>query len=668
MKINSFFNIGISSIGSGVGQSVINSIRLSNLPIKTFGFGTNPLAYGLYECDMFIPSVSFYDDNYVEDTIQKCIENNIILYIPGHDDDANICSQNFKKFENNGIKIIVAGEKLLKICRDKELMSNELNKTVNIFVRSFDKNSFLSCLYKNEIELPVIAKPRDGYASKGIEIINTLEDVAKITENHIVQELAIPHVQDSEREYYLKQLKKGINPQVSEISIQLVADEKGNIMGRMMSYNKLNNGIPIEIIPYDDESIWNEVDKLHPILKKLGLKGPFNLQGRLTDSGLKLFELNARFTGITGLRAFMGFNEVEACIKQWLGIRSKEEMLVLNYNRFGIRQTADRVIDFDRNNKVLDIYKRINKSIVKSKKIILISGATGYLGRNLVKELLLNYSTDFEIWLLVRDKQKINSIFKDRIKSFDIFDFENGILSIGNVDIFLHAGFSRPHSSSKEIAESIAFSSKILGKAFQNHVANIINISSQSVYGQGSKIPWSENTVVATNSSYGSAKYSIEQLVEVLKGYYPHINATSIRLGSITGGANGLINIDLISKLVSNVLQGESMTIMGGDQIIERLDIRDAVTGIISIFKNTEKKWNLLYNLSSGKQYSLIEIAEEIKKCAKKMGYSSDFILQENDCQLQFGLNVESFKNQFGWQPECSLEDTIISLFNYLKK
>lgn len=664
---NKMINIGISSIGSGVGQSVINSIRLSNLPIKTFGFGTNALAYGLYECDESVTSLSFYDSNYIEDTIQKCLDNNIVLYIPGHDDDAHICSKNLEKFENKGIKVIVAGENLLNICRDKELMSNELNKISNVFVRSFDKNGFLLALEKNEIQLPVIAKPRDGFASRGIEIINYKEDIVKITENHIIQELAIPNSQAPERDYYLKQLKKGINPQVSEVSIQLVADEKGEIMGKMISYNKLNNGVPIEIIPFEDEYVWNEVDKLYPKLKELGLKGPFNLQGRLTDTGLKLFELNARFTGITGLRAFMGFNEVEACIKQWLGIRTKEESLIFNHNRFGIRQTADKSIDFDRNSEVFDLYKKINKNIVKTKKNILITGATGYLGRNLVGEILLKYGNDFDVWALSRDKQKVNSIFGDKVISFDISDFEKGILSMGNVDILLHAGFARPHCTTTETAESIVFSTSILTKAFQNQVANIINISSQSVYGQGSEIPWNENTEINTSTVYSTAKYSIEQLVEGLQKLYPHINVTSIRLGALTGGAKGLVNIDLLSKMVSKVLQGKDINVMGGNQIMERLDIRDAVTGIVSVLKNTDKKWNPVYNLGSGKQYSLIEIAEEIKQCAKELGYTTDLEKQDSDNQLKFGLDIELFKKDFSWQPEYSLKDTILSLFNYLK-
>jgi hypothetical protein len=41
----------------------------------------------------------------------------------------------------------------------------------------------------------------------------------------------------------------------------------------MCSYNKLNNGFPIEILPYEDDYVWFEINKLLPTLKQLGHRG-----------------------------------------------------------------------------------------------------------------------------------------------------------------------------------------------------------------------------------------------------------------------------------------------------------------------------------------------------------------------------------------------------------
>src|ERR1035437_6393589 len=120
------YNIGISCIGSGVGQSVINSLRISRLPFKTFGFGTNPFAYGAYDCNAYDYTLSIYDEEYIDNLIDKCIEHKIDIVTPGHDDDALIFAQNIHKFEGAGIKVICASKELISLCRDKERMSNEL--------------------------------------------------------------------------------------------------------------------------------------------------------------------------------------------------------------------------------------------------------------------------------------------------------------------------------------------------------------------------------------------------------------------------------------------------------------------------------------------------------------------------------------------------------------
>jgi len=378
------YTIGISCIGSGVGQSVINSLRLSRLPLKTVGLGTNPFAYGAYDCDAYDYTKSISEKGYVDNLIKKCKEHNIDLVIPGLDDEALIFAQNADKFNSAGIKAIYADEELISICRDKEKMSLELNRVVDVFVKSYNKETLSDDIASGKVKFPFIAKPRSGFASKGVEIIRSVDDIVKITEDHIVQELAIPRIDDPNYVFYMSHIAKNRNPQVSEVSIQIVYSPEAKLMGRMFSYNKLNNGIPIEIVPYDDDYIWSIVDKLTPVLLKMGLRGPLNIQGRLTENGLKLFEMNPRFTGITGLRALMGFNEVEACVKEWLDIDTGNNQLQFNYNRFGIRQTADKSIPIERNNEVLSLFKHLNNGIIKKKKTLLITVASGYLGQNLI--------------------------------------------------------------------------------------------------------------------------------------------------------------------------------------------------------------------------------------------------------------------------------------------
>ena len=668
MKNN--YNIGITCIGSGIGQSIINSLRLSRLPIKTIGLGTNPYAYGSYDCDVSDYTLGIYDKGYIDNLITKCHEHKIDLIIPGHDDDAFICSQNSDRLMEEGIKAIFSNEKLISICRDKERMSNELNNISDVFVKCYDKNTIKTDIDNNKIKFPFIAKPRSGFGSKGIEIIKSIDDLRKITQDHILQELAIPTEEDTNYIFYMSQISKNINPQVSEISIQLVYNQDGMLMGRMLSYNKLNNGVPIEIVPFESEYIWHIIDLLTPTFIKLGLKGPLNIQGRLTEQGLKLFEMNPRFTGITGLRALMGFNEVEACVKEWLGIDKGSNKLRLNYNRFGVRQTEDKSIPIERNNKVLFLSEKLNQKINKKKKTILITGACGYLGQNLIKHLI--QEDDYELLLFDLDKVRIKDIFNGKTENtFDKSDLEYGRIQLGNVDILLHLGFARPHHSNEEIADSLKFTIELFTRANAHHIPAIINISSQSVYSTEERQLRTENTSVAPSIPYAQAKYATELFLSSLKTINNQLHFSSLRLAALSGGANGLVaEADFLYKFVSNAIEGKLIKIVGGTQQIERLDIRDAVKAIIKMLKSNSQDWKPVYNLGSGQITSLLEIAHKVSQIAMVYngGNQSKIEIEAKETNLNFGMNSLLFYNDMQWQPENDLNNTIVSLSNYYMK
>ena len=663
------YNIGISCIGSGVGQSVINSLRLSRLPFRTIGLGTNPFAYGAYDCDAYDYTNSIYDEGFIDNLIEVCLKHEIDLVIPGLDDEAMTYARNAGKFEAAGIKAIFAGEELNSLCRDKERMSNDLNKIADVFVRSYRKETLLEFIESGEVTFPFISKPRGGFASRGIEIIRCRDDLANIKDDSIIQELAVPVKTDPNYDFYMSQIAKNRNPQVAEISIQLVYSPEGRLMGRMFSYNKLSNGIPIEIVPYDSDEVWNTIDQLTPTLLRMGLRGPLNIQGRFTEHGLKLFEMNPRFTGITGLRALMGFNEVEACVKEWLGIDRGRNQLRFNYNRFGIRQTADKSIPIERNSQVMGLLKRVSGDEINKKKTILITGACGYLGRNLVQRI-----TDdefFEIWAYGRDKNRTKSLLNlSQGAVYDYADLQAGRVHLGNVDILLHLGFTRPHGTDAEIAESLKFTHQLFTRAVAHHVPAIINISSQSIYGLSTPPPWTEQTPAAPQSVYAQAKYATELLLASLGDMNRTLRYSSLRLGTLAGDAPGRIGIDLLTKIARKAIAGAPVTIIGGMQQMQRLDVRDAVDAIVTMLKSPTGKWKPVYNLGPGQVYPLLDLANRTVAIAAKYngGNSSEIIIEEKEVQMRYGMDSSLFYNDFSWSPRYTIDDSIDFITRQIQK
>ena len=98
---------------------------------------------------------------------------------------------------------------------------------------------------------------------------------------------------------------------------------------------------------------------------------------------------------------------------------------------------------------------------------------------------------------------------------------------------------------------------------------------------------------------------------------HKQIRATSLRLSGIIGGAKGLVNIDLVSKFVENVKNQKNIKVIGDMQQFERLDLRDAVSGIISLLNTPSQDWKSVNNLGSNNPFKLLYLDQEIIKIGK---------------------------------------------------
>lgn len=58
--------VGVTSVGSGVGQSVVDSLLLSQLPTHIIGFDANPLSFAAADCANFVHLPPVKQDDYLE--------------------------------------------------------------------------------------------------------------------------------------------------------------------------------------------------------------------------------------------------------------------------------------------------------------------------------------------------------------------------------------------------------------------------------------------------------------------------------------------------------------------------------------------------------------------------------------------------------------------------
>jgi len=659
--------VGISSIGSGIGQSVVNALKLSSFVVHTVGFGNAPFEYGALDCDHHCRVPAIKDPNYIDRLIERCLEEGVDLLIPGLDDDLLVLSEGEGRFLEAGINLLTASREVITLCRDKYHLSRHLQERTDVFVRGFLAGEFREALEQGKYDFPCVAKPRGGSGSLGVHLVKDENDLVDLAEDAFLQPLISPAPGDAYAEQFQEEVRKGSVPQVSELSVQVITGKDGTILGKLATLNKLKQGVPVEIFPVDRQEIWTAVDQVMDPLLAMDFRGPVNIQGRITEEGVRFFEVNPRFTGLTGLRAQLGFNGVEACLKSWFDLLDPGSALRTDPQKFGLRQVANRVVALEHHQEGRKYHQALNPEKRDPRRVLLITGTTGYLGQNLIPALDLDH---YRVWVLSTHPERAAELHGGRVeKIFGECVFRQGSLPWGRVDLLLHAGFARPYRPHGEIARSLEFTRKLFHYAGSHMVPALINISSQSVYGQGSQPPWMEISPLSPRTPYATAKYAAELMVQDERQRQPHLNWTSLRLAGLIGGGPGLVPVDLVTRFVEKALRGEPLEILG-EHRFERLDIRDAVQALVRFMGTPAQQWEPVYNLGRGENFSIHRLAKVVidQVTPTTGGEPSRIITKFRDPPLAFGMDSSKFYQVTGWKPECSLADTICSLASFLER
>lgn len=285
-------------------------------------------------------------------------------------------------------------------------------------------------------------------------------------------------------------------------------------------------------------------------------------------------------------------------------------------------------------------------------KTILITGASGFLGHNIVKALLERNDTKI-IAVLGRPEDKANNL--PQSSNLIVCPCENIFkVDFGHIDTLIHTAFSRGDNLSG-LTSSLTFTKQVIDFVNNNNVDSVINISTQGVY--KGLIPGeavSEEGPIEPNTAYGLSKWGVENMFEI--GCQKQF--TNIRMASLSTNAR------FLDFFVNSIKNGIDITVTAPKQFASIMDVSDAVRGILAVEEISLDKRHHVYNLGPCVQYSILEYAETANQTCGIFGYKPVKItVDDHGKDFAICMDCSRLIEQTQWVPLITKQNMIETMF-----
>lgn len=268
---------------------------------------------------------------------------------------------------------------------------------------------------------------------------------------------------------------------------------------------------------------------------------------------------------------------------------------------------------------------------------VIITGATGFIGVTLCKEML---DKGYNVTAIVRP----NSQKKDRLpKVVNIIELSLDKLNElqGKYDLFYHLAWNGSSGNDRDDFEmqysNIKYTAEAIRAAKRCGCKKFIGAGSQAEYGLVSGMANEEATVPNPFMMYGAAKLASYSMGKVLSEQL-NISFIWARIYSVYGALQN--EGTLISYVVKTLKEGRAPELSSCENMWDFMHVSDCASALRVIGEKENSRG--LYNISTGKPKLLKQFVKEIRD-----------IVNPN-VQLRFGGIKTDMKKSFWLEPDVN--------------
>ncbi|MBY0380181.1 MAG: NAD(P)-dependent oxidoreductase [Burkholderiales bacterium] len=318
-------------------------------------------------------------------------------------------------------------------------------------------------------------------------------------------------------------------------------------------------------------------------------------------------------------------------------------------------------------------------NLILTNKKLLITGGTGFIGKNILDYIIENKINLTKLTLVTRNVSK----FKQNYVNFNLLnnvDFiETDVCDLKyngeSYDYIIHAATNVVEQTEgiKLSTDIVKGTTKVLEFAVSANIAAFINFSSGAVYGKFShlenisELQNPEFNINDTKSTYGMSKLYGEHLVYLYADKY-QFKAISLRCFAFAGKYLNY-NHYAIGDFISRVINNQNIVVNAGKNIYRSyLAIEELIEWMFSLvnYVITNNKTYDIYNIGSDKAISLPDLAYKVKDVLQ-----SDIKIScpnyENDTIMYYVPSIDKISN-VGRKVKTNLDDLIIFLASHYRK